>query len=260
MQVGAEDEDELGSFREPGDAIGTSGVPRTGSHDRGRCPRLSTTAACGGRGRPDGSAIPLVPPSRAQRLLPRRRSFRGAVTVRALGSSARGARVLDPALGSVRSDGDSDRADREHPSSSLVDRGDARRPPRVGSAPSSSMRSTRTRFGRRSRGSRRPALRSITDGEQRKPSFATYPVDGLEGLAPDGVVIPFEDGHTRQLPRLTRGPFRYQTYADEYLVEAQRRRDTATQAGGDLGLRDQPHLPPGGDRRATRARSFSPIS
>lgn len=64
----------------------------------------------------------------------------------------------------------------------------------------------------------------ITDGEQRKPSFATYPIDGLE-LAPDGVVIPFADGHTRQLPRLTRGPFRYQTYADGYLAAA---RDIAT--------------------------------
>ena len=62
----------------------------------------------------------------------------------------------------------------------------------------------------------------VTDGEQRKPSFVTYPLHGLEGLAPDGVVIPFEDGHTRQLPRLTRGPFRYRHYADEYLVEAQR--------------------------------------
>jgi 5-methyltetrahydropteroyltriglutamate--homocysteine methyltransferase len=62
----------------------------------------------------------------------------------------------------------------------------------------------------------------ITDGEQRKPSFATYPIDGLDGLAPDGVVIPFADGHTRQLPRLTRGPFRYRTYAEEYLAEAQR--------------------------------------
>ena len=60
----------------------------------------------------------------------------------------------------------------------------------------------------------------ITDGEQRKPSFATYPVHGLEGLAPDGVVIPFEDGHTRQLPRLTKGPFRYRTYADSYLEGA----------------------------------------
>jgi 5-methyltetrahydropteroyltriglutamate--homocysteine methyltransferase len=62
----------------------------------------------------------------------------------------------------------------------------------------------------------------ITDGEQRKPSFATYPIHGLEGLAPDGVVIPFADGHTRQLPRLTTGPFRYQTYAASYLVDAKR--------------------------------------
>jgi 5-methyltetrahydropteroyltriglutamate--homocysteine methyltransferase len=62
----------------------------------------------------------------------------------------------------------------------------------------------------------------ISDGEQRKPSFATYPLDGLDGLAPDGVVIPFEDGHTRQLPRLTRGPFRYRTYAASYLDEARR--------------------------------------
>jgi 5-methyltetrahydropteroyltriglutamate--homocysteine methyltransferase len=62
----------------------------------------------------------------------------------------------------------------------------------------------------------------ITDGEQRKPSFATYPVAGLAGLAPDGAVIPFADGHTRQLPRLTEGPFRYQTFADSYLADAQR--------------------------------------
>jgi 5-methyltetrahydropteroyltriglutamate--homocysteine methyltransferase len=62
----------------------------------------------------------------------------------------------------------------------------------------------------------------ITDGEQRKPSFATYPLHELEGLAPDGVVIPFEDGHTRQLPRLADGPLRYRTYADRYLQEARR--------------------------------------
>ncbi|HEX8065670.1 MAG TPA: cobalamin-independent methionine synthase II family protein [Thermoleophilaceae bacterium] len=62
----------------------------------------------------------------------------------------------------------------------------------------------------------------ITDGEQTKPSFATYPLDGVEGLAPDGVTIPFEDGHTRQLPRLTQGPFRYGAYADAYLAEATR--------------------------------------
>jgi 5-methyltetrahydropteroyltriglutamate--homocysteine methyltransferase len=60
----------------------------------------------------------------------------------------------------------------------------------------------------------------VTDGEQRKPSFATYPIAGLEALAPDGVVIPFADGHTRQLPLLTAGPFRYGTYAGAYLEAA----------------------------------------
>jgi len=60
----------------------------------------------------------------------------------------------------------------------------------------------------------------ITDGEQTKPSFATYPLVGLQNLAPDGVVIPFEDGHTRQLPRLTAGRFRYATHADTYLTRA----------------------------------------
>ena len=62
----------------------------------------------------------------------------------------------------------------------------------------------------------------ITDGEQTKPSFATYPIHGLGNLAPDGVIIPFADGHVRQLPRLTGGPFRYQTYADAYLDEARK--------------------------------------
>ncbi len=61
----------------------------------------------------------------------------------------------------------------------------------------------------------------ISDGEQTKPSFATYPLHGMANLAPDGVVILFEDGHTRQLPRLTAGPFRYQVHADAYLQRAQ---------------------------------------
>lgn len=60
----------------------------------------------------------------------------------------------------------------------------------------------------------------ISDGEQTKPSFATYPIQGMRELSPDGVVIPFADGHTRQLPRITAGPFRYQTYADSYLQKA----------------------------------------
>ncbi len=62
----------------------------------------------------------------------------------------------------------------------------------------------------------------ITDGEQSKPSFATYPLAGLQTLAPDGVVIPFADGHTRQLPRLTAGPFRYSSHADIYFEAARR--------------------------------------
>jgi 5-methyltetrahydropteroyltriglutamate--homocysteine methyltransferase len=62
----------------------------------------------------------------------------------------------------------------------------------------------------------------ITDGEQTKPSFATYPLSGLRNLAADGVVIPFADGHTRQLPKLTAGPFRYGVHAVTYLKAAQR--------------------------------------
>ena len=60
----------------------------------------------------------------------------------------------------------------------------------------------------------------LTDGEQTKPSFATYPLNGLTNLASDGVVIPFADGHQRQLPRLTSGPFRYGTHAASYLTAA----------------------------------------
>src|SRR6516162_967366 len=62
----------------------------------------------------------------------------------------------------------------------------------------------------------------ITDGEQTKPSFATYPLVGLPNLAADGVTIPFADGHTRQRPRLTSGPFRYGIHAAEYLKTAQK--------------------------------------
>ena len=60
----------------------------------------------------------------------------------------------------------------------------------------------------------------IADGEQTKPSFATYPLEGAHNLAGDGVAIPFKDGHTRQLPRLTSGPFAYQRHAETYLKAA----------------------------------------
>jgi 5-methyltetrahydropteroyltriglutamate--homocysteine methyltransferase len=62
----------------------------------------------------------------------------------------------------------------------------------------------------------------ISDGEQSKPSFATYPIAGMKQLASDGVVIPFADGHTRQLPKLTGGAFHYQTYANSYLEKAKK--------------------------------------
>ncbi|MFI9581857.1 cobalamin-independent methionine synthase II family protein [Streptomyces sp. NPDC052236] len=65
----------------------------------------------------------------------------------------------------------------------------------------------------------------LVDGEQAKPSFATYPVTGLATLDPHGAVIPFADGHTRQLPRLTSGPFRYQVRAETYLRTARRHTD-----------------------------------
>ena len=58
----------------------------------------------------------------------------------------------------------------------------------------------------------------ITDGEQRKcHNFWTYCVEGLPNTAPDGFKIPFSAGHTRRMLRLTKGPFRYRTYADRYL-------------------------------------------
>jgi len=62
----------------------------------------------------------------------------------------------------------------------------------------------------------------ISDGEQTKSSFATYPVEGMANLSPDGVVIPFEDGHDRQLPAITSGPFRYQNFAGQYVERASR--------------------------------------
>lgn len=58
----------------------------------------------------------------------------------------------------------------------------------------------------------------ITDGEQRKyHNFWTYSVHGSPNTDPNGFKIPFSAGHTRRMPRLIRGPFQYQRYADRYL-------------------------------------------
>ena len=63
----------------------------------------------------------------------------------------------------------------------------------------------------------------ITDGEQRKyHNFWTYCVHGLRNTAPDGFRIPFAAGHTRRMPRLTKGPFRYKRYADSFMDVAMR--------------------------------------
>ena len=70
----------------------------------------------------------------------------------------------------------------------------------------------------------------VTDGEQRKyHNFCTYCVHGLPNTVPDGFIIPYSDGHTRRLSRLTRGPFRYRRYADSYLECATVRSNPASQ-------------------------------
>ncbi len=63
----------------------------------------------------------------------------------------------------------------------------------------------------------------ITDGEQRKyHNFWDYCVHGLPNVGPDGFKIPFTAGHTRRMPKLAAGPFRYKEYADRYLAAAKR--------------------------------------
>ncbi|QOY96257.1 5-methyltetrahydropteroyltriglutamate--homocysteine methyltransferase [Massilia sp. UMI-21] len=66
----------------------------------------------------------------------------------------------------------------------------------------------------------------ISDGEQGKlDNFWCYPVRGAANTAPDGFRIPVSPrgkGRPQRMPRLTRGPFRYQRYADEYVRAAQR--------------------------------------
>jgi methionine synthase II (cobalamin-independent) len=76
----------------------------------------------------------------------------------------------------------------------------------------------------------------ISDGEQRWSSFATYALtdtlagtglaNNLAGAGGQFFAI-FADGHGRQLPRLTGGPFRYQTYAADTLRKS-------------IGLTDRP--------------------
>ena len=68
----------------------------------------------------------------------------------------------------------------------------------------------------------------VSDGEQRWSSFATYPItDTLAGtglashLGGGGQYFAiFADGHHRQLPKLTSGPFRYKNFASDSLKKS----------------------------------------
>ncbi len=78
----------------------------------------------------------------------------------------------------------------------------------------------------------------ISDGEQTKPSFAMYPL-------PDGVVIPFVDGHMRRLPRLTAGRFGYGVHAAHYDGRIRRQHASAVFCASspcDCWSADAPHV------------------
>ena len=109
----------------------------------------------------------------------------------------------------------------------------------------------------------------ITDGEQRKyHNFWTYCVHGLPNTAPDGFKIPFSAGHTRRMPRLTAGPFRYQQACGQLPGRGPALRPRAGEAGGHLALGPEPDVPGRRDPRlspravhrrpAARARDRGP--
>jgi 5-methyltetrahydropteroyltriglutamate--homocysteine methyltransferase len=66
----------------------------------------------------------------------------------------------------------------------------------------------------------------ITDGEQGKPSFLTYPIyalaDEFYTFSSNCFALTFSDGHQRSLPRLTKAPFRYAIYAHTYVDKAKK--------------------------------------
>ncbi|CAF0760920.1 unnamed protein product [Rotaria sp. Silwood1] len=66
----------------------------------------------------------------------------------------------------------------------------------------------------------------VTDGEQTKPSFLTYPIYALADeyytFSSNCFALTFSDGHQRSLPRLAKAPFRYATYAHTYVDEAKK--------------------------------------
>lgn len=77
----------------------------------------------------------------------------------------------------------------------------------------------------------------VTDGEQGKPSFLTYPFERLTNVTPPAFSLPlgrkpeaggefslkFADGHERWLPRLVGKPFRFGKFASDELRRARQK-------------------------------------
>ncbi|MFV0434231.1 MAG: hypothetical protein ACK5LO_09650 [Leucobacter sp.] len=59
----------------------------------------------------------------------------------------------------------------------------------------------------------------LTDGEQRRESFASYPL-GTDDIEAGPVFAVFADGHHRVIPSLAHGPFRFKAWAADDVVAA----------------------------------------
>ena len=86
----------------------------------------------------------------------------------------------------------------------------------------SSRRSSTTPSATRSGVSRRPAPRSSPTASSESRASRPTRSTASRTSRPAASTIPFRDGHTRQLPVLTAGPFRYATYAATYLDAAKK--------------------------------------
>lgn len=62
----------------------------------------------------------------------------------------------------------------------------------------------------------------VSDGEQRRQSFASYPL-GTDGIEAGPVFAVFADGHHRVIPSLARGPFAFRAWAADDVAVARER-------------------------------------
>ena len=132
-------------------------------------------------------------------------------------------------------------------------------PTMPGRSPRSSWNANRTKpSATRSSASRPPGRRlsqtasSAGRASPPIPSPTLWPGPAsLANLAGGGQYFAiFADGHHRQLPRLTGGPFRYKTFAADTLKKSIAMAYQADEAGGDRALHARPPVPagPGGSR------------